>query len=84
VIIQGPRLARTPADGRPLALLAVADFVVVLDATIVKVALPSIGGSLHASTSELSWVIGSGRALYRGCRSSTCRSPWVLRHSLLS
>jgi EmrB/QacA subfamily drug resistance transporter len=40
-------------------LLAVADFVVVLDATIVNVALPSIGRSLHASISELSWVVSA-------------------------
>jgi MFS family permease len=40
-------------------LLAVADFVVILDATIVNIALPSIGRSLHASTSELSWVVSA-------------------------
>jgi EmrB/QacA subfamily drug resistance transporter len=56
--------ARPPAGPDPrrwkaLALLAVADFVVVLDATIVNVALPSIGRSLHASTSELSWVVSA-------------------------
>jgi hypothetical protein len=45
-----------PRRWKALASLAVADFVVVLDATIVNVALPSIGRSLHASTSELSWV----------------------------
>jgi EmrB/QacA subfamily drug resistance transporter len=55
---------RSPAGPDPrrwqaLALLAVADFVVVLDATIVNVALPSIGRSLHASTSELSWVVSA-------------------------
>ena len=42
-----------------LALLAVADFVVILDGTIVNVALPSIGTHLHASTSALSWVISA-------------------------
>jgi EmrB/QacA subfamily drug resistance transporter len=42
-----------------LALLAVADFVVILDGTIVNVALPSIGTHMHASTSELSWVISA-------------------------
>jgi EmrB/QacA subfamily drug resistance transporter len=48
-----------PRRWQALALLAVADFVVVLDATIVNVALPSIGRSLHASTSELSWVVSA-------------------------
>lgn len=42
-----------------LALLAVAQFVVVLDATIVNIALPSIGHDLHASTGTLSWVINA-------------------------
>jgi EmrB/QacA subfamily drug resistance transporter len=48
-----------PRRWKALAVLAVADFVVVLDATIVNVALPSIGRSLHASTSELSWVVSA-------------------------
>jgi hypothetical protein len=38
---------------KALALLAIADFVVLLDATIVNVAWPSTGRSLPASTSEL-------------------------------
>jgi len=42
-----------------LSLLAIADFVVVLDATIVNIALPSIGRGLHASTSELAWVVST-------------------------
>jgi EmrB/QacA subfamily drug resistance transporter len=46
-----------PRRWRALALLAIADFVVILDATIVNIALPSIGKNLHASTSSLSWVI---------------------------
>lgn len=45
-----------PRRWRALGLLAIADFVVILDATIVNVALPSIGRGLHASTSDLSWV----------------------------
>ena len=48
-----------PRRWKALALLAVADFVVVLDATIVNIALPSIGRDLHASNSELSWVIST-------------------------
>ena len=43
-----------PRRWRALALLAIADFVVILDATIVNIALPSIGKNLHASTSSLS------------------------------
>jgi EmrB/QacA subfamily drug resistance transporter len=48
-----------PRRWTALALLAIADFVVILDATIVNVALPSIGRSLHASTSGLSWVVSA-------------------------
>jgi EmrB/QacA subfamily drug resistance transporter len=39
--------------------LALADFVVILDATIVNIALPSVGRALHASTGSLSWVISA-------------------------
>jgi EmrB/QacA subfamily drug resistance transporter len=40
-----------------LALLVVAQFMVVLDITIVNVALPSIGRSLDFSAGDLSWVV---------------------------
>jgi EmrB/QacA subfamily drug resistance transporter len=42
-----------------LALLATAQFVVVLDAAIVNVALPSIGRALHFSQDSLSWVVNA-------------------------
>src|SRR6266498_4077561 len=42
-----------------LALLAAAQFVVVLDASIVNVALPSIGKSLDFSQDNLSWVVNA-------------------------
>jgi MFS family permease len=42
-----------------LALLAVAQFVVVLDASIMNIALPSIGTELHVSTDTLSWVVNA-------------------------
>src|SRR5438132_119460 len=42
-----------------LALLATAQFVVVLDASIVNVALPSIGSALHFSQDSLSWVVNA-------------------------
>lgn len=40
-----------------LALLAVAQFVVVLDASIMNIALPSIGTELDVSQESLSWII---------------------------
>ena len=42
-----------------LALLCMAQFVVVLDAAIVNVALPSIGDALAFSQDNLSWVVNA-------------------------
>src|SRR4051794_41306765 len=42
-----------------LILLCVAQFVVVLDASIVNVALPSIGRALDFSQSNLAWVVNA-------------------------
>jgi EmrB/QacA subfamily drug resistance transporter len=60
-IIEGSREQAAPDPRRwaALVLLAAADFVTVLDATIVNIALPSIGRDLHASTATLSWVINA-------------------------
>lgn len=42
----------------PLILLSVAQFMVTIDATVVNVALPSIGRTLHfTSAAELQWVV---------------------------
>src|SRR3954466_3106535 len=42
-----------------LALLCVAQFVVILDASIVNVALPTIGDALNFSESDLPWVVNA-------------------------
>jgi EmrB/QacA subfamily drug resistance transporter len=42
-----------------LGLLCVAQFVVVLDASIVNVALPTIGRALHFTESNLPWVVNA-------------------------
>src|SRR3954465_3465461 len=42
-----------------LALLATAQFVVVLDASIVNVALPTIGEALDFSQDDLAWVVNA-------------------------
>jgi EmrB/QacA subfamily drug resistance transporter len=49
-----------------LALLAAAQFVVVLDASIVNVALPSIGKDLHFSQDNLSWVVNAYVLVFGG------------------
>ncbi len=49
------------ARGKRLALilLAMTQFVIVIDASIVNVALPSIGSHLHFSQDSLSWVVNA-------------------------
>jgi EmrB/QacA subfamily drug resistance transporter len=54
------------SKGLALALLAAAQFVVVLDASIVNVALPSMGRELHFSQDDLSWVINAYVLVFGG------------------
>ncbi|HEV3002027.1 MAG TPA: MFS transporter [Solirubrobacteraceae bacterium] len=49
-----------------LMLLAAAQFVVVLDASIVNVALPSIGQDLKIDNAELSWVVNAYTLFFGG------------------
>jgi EmrB/QacA subfamily drug resistance transporter len=49
-----------------LALLAMTQFVVVIDASIVNVALPSIGAALHFSRDNLSWVVNAYTLTFGG------------------
>jgi predicted MFS family arabinose efflux permease len=57
--------SRTGPDDTPraknlaLLLLAMAQFIVVIDVSIVNVALPSIGRHLHFSRTDLSWVVNA-------------------------
>src|ERR1700754_2299839 len=62
-------MSTTPQTDRrwlALALLALAQFVVVLDASIVNVALPSIGTALHFSQDDLSWVVNAYTLTFGG------------------
>src|ERR671929_2272079 len=56
----------TERKGLALLLLAAAQFVVVLDASIVNVALPSIGRELHFSQDDLSWVVNAYTLTFGG------------------
>src|SRR5919206_3666563 len=49
-----------------LALLAMAQFVVVLDASIVNVALPSIGRDVDFAQDDLSWVVNAYTLVFGG------------------
>jgi EmrB/QacA subfamily drug resistance transporter len=68
--VSDPRPGRVPA-GKPrpgfalLLVLAMAQFMVVLDFTIVNVALPSIQDGLHLATTTLQWLL-SGYAVAFG------------------
>ena len=54
---QTTRKARTASRGVVLVVMCVGYFLVLLDVTIVNVALPSIGSGLGASVSGLQWVV---------------------------
>src|ERR1700760_459644 len=56
------------ARGKNLALLllAMTQFVIVIDASIVNVALPSIGAHLHFARDDLSWVVNSYTLTFGG------------------
>jgi EmrB/QacA subfamily drug resistance transporter len=49
-----------------LALLAMTQFVIVIDASIVNVALPSIGKGLSFSRADLSWVVNAYTLTFGG------------------
>jgi len=54
------------SKGLALALLAATQFIVVLDASIVNVALPSIGRDLAFSQDDLSWVVNAYTLAFGG------------------
>ena len=49
-----------------LSLVLVGQFMVVLDASIVNVALPSIQGDLHFSTTSLQWIVNAYTLTFAG------------------
>ena len=56
---QAPPLYTPRAKNLALVLLAMTQFVIVIDASIVNVALPSIGAHLHFARVDLSWVVNA-------------------------
>jgi EmrB/QacA subfamily drug resistance transporter len=54
------------AKNLALLLLAMTQFVIVIDAAIVNVALPSIGAHLHFSRDDLSWVVNAYTLTFGG------------------
>ncbi|MEZ3161535.1 MFS transporter [Microbacterium sp. BWT-B31] len=52
-----PQVQRSTRRWIALGILALAQFLVVLDASIVNIALPVLGDQLHMDTAALAWVI---------------------------
>jgi MFS family permease len=64
-----PSLSRPASRAAPnvvLALVAVAQFMVVLDATVVNVALPTIKADVGFSEQSLSWVLNAYTLMFGG------------------
>ncbi len=61
-----PSLYTPRAKNLALMLLAMTQFVIVIDASIVNVALPSIGAALHFSRDDLSWVVNAYTLTFGG------------------
>jgi EmrB/QacA subfamily drug resistance transporter len=61
-----PTLDTPRAKNLALILLAMTQFVIVIDAAIVNVALPSIGSHLHFARDDLSWVVNAYTLTFGG------------------
>jgi EmrB/QacA subfamily drug resistance transporter len=68
--VESPPIPASLGDARAknlaLVLLAMTQFVIVIDASIVNVALPTIGTSLHFSHASLSWVVNAYTLTFGG------------------
>jgi EmrB/QacA subfamily drug resistance transporter len=62
----GPDLSSVRGKNLALLLLAMTQFVVVIDASIVNVALPSIGAHLHIARDSLTWVVNAYTLTFGG------------------
>ncbi|MFV0133232.1 MFS transporter [Streptomyces sp. HMX87] len=68
-LIQGDKPGAARRDGRPgiaLTVIAACQLMVVLDATIVNIALPHIQEALRFSTTDLTWVVSSYTLTFGG------------------
>src|ERR1700678_3114880 len=63
---KAPSLDTPREKNLALMLLAMTQFVIVIDASIVNVALPSIGAALHFSRDNLSWVVNAYTLTFGG------------------
>ena len=75
--VGGPTASRKQAI---LALCCVAQFMVILDLSIVNVALPSIQAGLHFSPADLQWVIDAYAIVFAGFLMLSGRAADVIGH----
>ncbi len=61
-----PSLDTQRHKNRALALLALTQFMIVIDASITNVALPTIGRDLHINQTDLSWVVNAYTLTFGG------------------
>jgi len=64
--LSGPDLSSPRAKNLALMVLALTQFIVVIDASITNVALPSIGKALDIDEKSLSWVVNSYTLVFGG------------------
>ncbi|MFD5517282.1 MFS transporter [Streptomyces sp. NPDC127066] len=61
-----PSLSRPSLSLPPLIALSLGYFLVMLDVTVVNVAVPSIQDSLHAGASDMQWIVDGYSASFAG------------------
>jgi EmrB/QacA subfamily drug resistance transporter len=64
VVIEKPRTIVNP--WLVLVIACLAQFMVVLDATVVNIALPSVQRGLHFSTADLQWIVNGYTLIFGG------------------
>ncbi|TCO44072.1 EmrB/QacA subfamily drug resistance transporter [Kribbella antiqua] len=64
--MSGPTVDPDPRRWRMLGLLAVAQFMLILDVTVVAIALPHIGADLELERSTLTWVVSAYTLMFGG------------------
>jgi EmrB/QacA subfamily drug resistance transporter len=68
--ISGPTIVKSPTrqinPWLVLVIACLAQFMVVLDATVVNIALPSVQRGLHFSASDLQWVVNGYTLIFGG------------------
>ncbi len=68
-VLKRPAVRRGAADANPWVVLVIAclaQFMVVLDATVVNIALPSVQHGLHFSVADLQWVVNGYTLIFGG------------------